>query len=84
MKQTWRWFGPHDPVTLAHVRQAGAVGIVSALHHMNRGQAWTKNVGWRIDYEVLSPGLRGSVLATDIYKAQRFSDHAPLTIDYDL
>ena len=50
----------------------------------NRGQSWTKNVGWRIDYEVLSPGLRGSVLAADIYKAQRFSDHAPLTVDYDL
>ena len=50
----------------------------------NRGQAWSKNVGWRIDYEVLSPGLRGSVVAADIYKAQRFSDHAPLTIDFDL
>jgi exodeoxyribonuclease-3 len=41
-------------------------------------------VGWRIDYEVLSAGLRGSVQAADIYKAQRFSDHAPLTLDLDL
>jgi exodeoxyribonuclease-3 len=50
----------------------------------NRGQAWAKNVGWRIDYEVLSPGLKGSVRAAAIYKAQRFSDHAPLTLDIDL
>jgi exodeoxyribonuclease-3 len=50
----------------------------------NRGQAWAKNVGWRIDYEVLSPGLRGSVLGAGIHKAQRFSDHAPLTLDFDL
>jgi exodeoxyribonuclease-3 len=50
----------------------------------NRGQAWAKNVGWRIDYHVLSPRLKGSVKSVDIHKAQRFSDHAPLTIDYDL
>jgi exodeoxyribonuclease-3 len=50
----------------------------------NRGQAWSKNVGWRIDYHVLSPSLKGSVRAVDIHKVQRFSDHAPLTIDYDL
>jgi len=50
----------------------------------NRGQAWAKNVGWRIDYQVLSPKLRGSVQGAAIYKAQRFSDHAPLTVDYDL
>jgi exodeoxyribonuclease-3 len=50
----------------------------------NRGQAWTKNVGWRIDYQVLSPGLRGSVQSAEIYKTQRFSDHAPLTVTYDL
>jgi len=50
----------------------------------NRGQAWAKNVGWRIDYQVLSPRLRGSVRQASIYKQQRFSDHAPLTIDYDL
>ena len=50
----------------------------------NRGQAWAKNVGWRIDYHVLSPRLQGSVLGASIFKQQRFSDHAPLTIDYDL
>lgn len=49
----------------------------------NRGQAWTNNVGWRIDYQVLSSSLKGKVLMTDIYKEQRFSDHAPLIIDYD-
>ncbi|HEX4971766.1 MAG TPA: exodeoxyribonuclease III, partial [Steroidobacteraceae bacterium] len=49
----------------------------------NRGQAWTKNVGWRIDYQILSPGLRGSVLSASIYKKKRFSDHAPLVMDYD-
>jgi exodeoxyribonuclease-3 len=50
----------------------------------NRGQAWSKNVGWRIDYQVLSPGLRGSARSAEIFKAQRFSDHAPLTMTYDL
>jgi exodeoxyribonuclease-3 len=50
----------------------------------NRGQSWDKNVGWRIDYQVLSPRLRGSVLDAGIYKQQRFSDHAPLTVTYDL
>lgn len=49
----------------------------------NRGQAWANNVGWRIDYQILSPNLKAKVIATDIYKDERFSDHAPLTIDYD-
>ena len=40
MKQTWRWFGPDDPVQLSHVRQAGAAGVVTALHHLNDGRAW--------------------------------------------
>jgi exodeoxyribonuclease-3 len=50
----------------------------------NRGQAWAKNVGWRIDYQVITPGLKNAVKSAAIYKDQRFSDHAPLTIDYDL
>ncbi len=50
----------------------------------NRGQAWAKNVGWRIDYQVITPGLADKVKAVSIYKAQRFSDHAPLIIDYDV
>ncbi len=50
----------------------------------NRGRAWDKNVGWRIDYQVLTPGLGDRVRGASIYKDERFSDHAPLTIDYDL
>ena len=49
----------------------------------NRGRSWDKNVGWRIDYQVTTPGLREAIRGADIYKAQRFSDHAPLIIDYD-
>jgi exodeoxyribonuclease-3 len=49
----------------------------------NRGAAWAKNVGWRIDYHIMSAALRGRVLRASIYKKRRFSDHAPLTIDYD-
>ncbi len=49
----------------------------------NRGQAWANNVGWRIDYHMISPGLKDKVQAVSIYKDERYSDHAPLTIDYD-
>ena len=47
-----------------------------------RGQAWAKNVGWRIDYHLATPGIAASAQSATIYKEQRFSDHAPLTIDY--
>ncbi|MFN2300354.1 MAG: exodeoxyribonuclease III [Gammaproteobacteria bacterium] len=72
----------------------GAAGFVDAFRLVNdqpdqytwwsnRGQAWAKNVGWRIDYQVITPGLRDAVRAAAIYKDQRFSDHAPLLMDYD-
>jgi len=49
----------------------------------NRGQAWAKNVGWRIDYHLATPALAAKARAEHIYLKQRFSDHAPLIIDYD-
>ncbi|QKO23248.1 exodeoxyribonuclease III [Rhodoferax sp. BAB1] len=49
----------------------------------NRGQAYAKNVGWRIDYQLATPTLAQGARAAEVYKGQRFSDHAPLCIDYD-
>jgi exodeoxyribonuclease-3 len=49
----------------------------------NRGQAWAKNVGWRIDYQIATPAFAAAAKRCQIYKDQRFSDHAPLIIDYD-
>lgn len=73
----------------------GPVGFVDAFRRLNqeaeqytwwsnRGQAWAKNVGWRIDYQVVTPGLENRVTSASIYKKKRFSDHAPLIMDYDL
>ena len=50
----------------------------------NRANAWANNVGWRIDYHVVSPSLKGRVIDADIYRDTKFSDHAPLSIRYDL
>lgn len=49
----------------------------------NRGQAWAKNVGWRIDYQIATPGIAAKARSASVYKDQRFSDHAPLIVDYD-
>ncbi len=48
----------------------------------NRGQAWAKNVGWRLDYQIATPGIAGKAKQAAIFTDDRFSDHAPLTIDY--
>ena len=50
----------------------------------NRGRAWDNNVGWRIDYQMLSSQKNIAILSADIYKKERFSDHSPLIIDYDI
>lgn len=73
----------------------GSMGFVDAFRTINqapdqytwwsnRGQAWAKNVGWRIDYQVVTPELKNAVKSAVIYKDQRFSDHAPLIIDYTI
>ena len=49
----------------------------------NRGQAYAKNVGWRLDYQLATPSVAGTARTVNIYKDVKFSDHAPLTIDYD-
>ena len=49
----------------------------------NRGQAWAKNVGWRLDYHLATPAIAAKAKTEQIYLEQRFSDHAPLVIDYD-
>jgi exodeoxyribonuclease-3 len=49
----------------------------------NRGQSWAKNVGWRLDYQIVTPGLKDSIQSASIYKDDRFSDHAPLIMEYD-
>jgi exodeoxyribonuclease III len=48
----------------------------------NRGQAYAKNVGWRIDYQIATPNLAQKAVSTSVYKGEKFSDHAPLIVDY--
>src|ERR1700684_3050882 len=62
MKPTWRWFGPEDPVPLDHIKQEGATGIVSALHHLYRGEAWPFEAVLRRRDEILAAGFVWSVV----------------------
>ncbi len=87
-------FLPEERAWLTHVfDELGWVDVYRMLHPdttgeaytwwSNRGQAYAKNVGWRIDYQIATPGIASKAVSAGIYKEERFSDHAPLTIRYD-
>jgi exodeoxyribonuclease-3 len=87
-------FLPEERAWMSKVLDAGGlVDVYRRLHPdttddcytwwSNRGQAYAKNVGWRLDYHLATPGLAAKARTATVYKDQRFSDHAPLTIAYD-
>ncbi len=86
-------FLPEERAWLDHL--FGPLGFVDAFRVLNqepdqytwwsqRQRAWEKNVGWRIDYQVITPGLINHLQTVSIYREQPFSDHAPLIITYDV
>jgi exodeoxyribonuclease-3 len=85
-------FLPEERVWLSRV--FGELGFVDVFRRINqepeqytwwsnRGQAWAKNVGWRIDYQIATPEIASKATGVLVYKTDRFSDHSPLIIDYD-
>ncbi len=84
-------FTPEERAWVTHtLDEVGLVDVFRALNPhpeqytwwSNRGQAWAKNVGWRLDYHLATPGVAALAKTEHIYLEQRFSDHAPLMIDY--
>ena len=86
-------FLPEERVWIGRVfDELGWVDVYRRLHPdatgeaytwwSNRGQAWAKNVGWRIDYQIGTPGIAARARRCEVYKTRRFSDHAPLIVEY--
>ena len=84
-------FLPEERAWLTQLLGAGLVDVFRTLNPnpdqytwwSNRGQAWAKNVGWRLDYHLATPAIAAKAKREQIYLDHRFSDHAPVTIDYD-
>lgn len=87
-------FLPEERAWMSHVfDEVGWVDVYRRLHPeasgeaytwwSNRGAAWEKNVGWRIDYQIATGSLASRAKSASVYKETRFSDHAPLIVDYD-
>jgi exodeoxyribonuclease-3 len=87
-------FLPEERAWMTRLTQeAGLVDVYRRLHPdttdecytwwSNRGQAYAKNVGWRLDYHMATEALASGARVASIYKAEKFSDHAPITIEYD-
>jgi exodeoxyribonuclease-3 len=88
-------FLPEERAWMSHVfDEVGWVDVYRRLHPeatgesytwwSNRGAAWEKNVGWRIDYQIATESMAASAKSAAVYKEARFSDHAPLIVDYDI
>jgi exodeoxyribonuclease III len=87
-------FLPQERAWITKMLESGLVDVYRSLHPdttddsytwwSNRGQAWAKNVGWRLDYHIATAPLARAARSVSIHKATRFSDHAPVTIDYEL
>jgi exodeoxyribonuclease-3 len=87
-------FLPEEREWMTRVHELGWVDVYRRLYPdttgdsytwwSNRGAAWDNNVGWRLDYQLTTPGIASKAHATSVFKTQRFSDHAPMTVDYNL